>query len=178
MSNDDLIFLNEYSQDWRNMADAEILNIRRVVPKIIIEKIEHIGSTAVPGCAAKPILDIAVQVSSIKNALEAVTPLESLDYIFWKENPDPTHMFFVKGMPPYGKMRTHHVHFFEPERFETHIAFRNLLIQTPDILKDYQILKTELAAKFKYDREAYTTGKSEFIQNALSKLPQYAHWKD
>lgn len=169
MTYDDAIILAEYSLEWPKKASEEISKIKNVVSHSIIEKIEHIGSTAVPGCSAKPIIDIAIEVRSIENAQIAIQPLESMGYIFWNDNPDKSHMFFVKGMPPYGKVRTHHVHFFETERFKKYIQFRDLLIQEPELLKNYQTLKKELAIKYKHDREAYTNNKTEFIQRALTR---------
>lgn len=167
MSADDTIALIPYTSMWPIEAAAEINRIKDVIPSIQILHIEHIGSTSVPGCRAKPIIDIAVEVRSILDGMPAVQALERLNYKFWSENPDKNHLFFVKGMPPYGTGRTHHVHFFKSERFAEHIKFRELLKSSPLVLQEYQDLKTRLAVEHKHDRETYTKLKGRFIDKAL-----------
>ena len=73
-------------------------------------------------------------------------------------------MFFVKGMPPFGERRTHHVHVFDDaaER-KRRIAFRDYLRLHADAAREYAELKRRLAKEFSNDREAYTRGKDEFI---------------
>jgi GrpB-like predicted nucleotidyltransferase (UPF0157 family) len=167
VSADDSIVLEKYSSQWPEMAASEIALIKDRLDSSIIKKIEHVGSTSVPGCLAKPIIDIAIQVSKIEDGKFARASLKSLNYIFWDKNPDPKHLFFVKGMPPFGQGRTHHLHFFEAERFNEHLRFRDLLRNDADTLKEYERLKSELSIAFKHDREAYTKAKGEFIERIL-----------
>ena len=169
MSSDDSIFLSDYLSSWPELAISEIDVIKKALSGISIERIEHIGSTSVPGCRSKPIIDIAIQVHKISEGITAIKPLEHLSYKYWDENPDRLHMFFVKGMPPYGSGRTHHVHFFEAERFLQHLEFRDRLRSDAVLLGEYQKLKNELAVKFKHDREAYTRAKGAFIDDILQK---------
>src|SRR5471032_110049 len=75
--------------------------------------IEHFGSTAVPGLAAKPIIDILVAVRSLAAMGHAEAALAPLGYVFWRDNPKKDRLFFVKGMPPHGTGRSHHVHVAE-----------------------------------------------------------------
>ena len=63
-----------------------------------------------PGLAAKPIIDIVLEVPDRAAWPSLIEPLQRLAYVHWAENPDTTKMFFVKGMPPFGTGRTHHVH--------------------------------------------------------------------
>jgi GrpB-like predicted nucleotidyltransferase (UPF0157 family) len=165
---DDSIVLQIYSPEWPNKAQTEISRILAAIPNNIVRGIAHIGSTSVVGCKAKPIIDIAISVDNIADGLAAVQSLEGLDYLFWSDNPDKTHMFFVKGMPPAGLGRTHHLHFFEKARFDAHIKFREILNSQESILREYQDLKENLAAKYRNDREAYTRLKGEFINKVLS----------
>jgi GrpB-like predicted nucleotidyltransferase (UPF0157 family) len=167
LSADDAITLVEFQKSWALSAVEEIERLKKIIPHDIAERFEHIGSTAVPGCKAKPILDLAVQVKKIENGVKAIEPLASVGYVYWDSNPDKAHMFFVKGLPPYGTGRTHHLHFFERARFAEHLRFRDILRENSAILKNYQDLKTELAAKFRQDREAYTKAKSDFITRTL-----------
>jgi GrpB-like predicted nucleotidyltransferase (UPF0157 family) len=79
-------------------------------------------------------------------------------------------MFFVKGMPPFGTRRTHHVHVRLPRDAEAELAFRDLLRADPALVRRYALLKENLAARFPMDRDAYTEGKSAFVANALGQL--------
>jgi GrpB-like predicted nucleotidyltransferase (UPF0157 family) len=144
---------------------------RNVLGNDLVVEIEHIGSTAVPGMAAKPVIDIMVGVRSLVGAKSAIPALESLGYVYWRENPDPGRMFFVKGMPPYGNQRTHHVHIVEvnSEFWEEHRLFCDYLRRHPEEAKQYETLKRDLAATFRSDREAYTSGKNDYIRAVMSK---------
>jgi GrpB-like predicted nucleotidyltransferase (UPF0157 family) len=83
-------------------------------------------------------------------------------------------MFFAKGMPPLGKKRTHHVHVYElhGERWKRELGFRDYLIAHPQEAQNYQALKRNLALRFRFDREAYTTGKSGYIERVLQKITE------
>lgn len=130
---------------------------------------EHVGSTAVPGLAAKPIIDILVVPPDDAWPREELrAALALLGYVFWEENPDPTHLFFVKGMPPFGDRRTHHVHVRPSAPAQAMLAFRDTLRARPDVAGAYEALKRDLARRFPAGREAYTRGKSEFIRHVLA----------
>ncbi|MCB0350269.1 MAG: GrpB family protein, partial [Bdellovibrionales bacterium] len=120
MNADDLIYLTPYLPQWADMAALEIKQIKNILQDLDIEKIEHIGSTAVPGLASKPVIDIAIKVGRIENGKDAIRPLESFGYLYLAENSDEKHMFFVKGLPPHGDGRTHHLHFYERDWFDRH----------------------------------------------------------
>lgn len=102
-SKKDTIFIVDYNPSWVLLAKKEI-NILKALfsnqPWII--DIQHIGSTAIPDLAAKPIIDIYIGVNSIEEAQNAIDPIEKLGYSYWRDNPNPDKMFFVKGMPPFG----------------------------------------------------------------------------
>jgi GrpB-like predicted nucleotidyltransferase (UPF0157 family) len=169
MSTNDSIILQKYSDEWPKLAAEEIERIRSQLFKSTSWQIEHVGSTSVPGLSAKPIIDLAIQVKTIQEGAVAVDPLESMGYSYWRDNPDIKHMFFVKGLPPQGSGRTHHVHIFESDRFKEYTRFRDALKNNPILAKDYEKLKVELAKKFEFDREAYTKAKSNFIRSVLDK---------
>jgi GrpB-like predicted nucleotidyltransferase (UPF0157 family) len=99
----------------------------------------------------------------------AIPALQKLGYEYWFENPDPKRMFFVKGMPPFGNKRTHHIHIFEYDSgyWRNKIIFRDYLRSHPNVAKDYEKLKNQLAAKHIYDREKYTDEKLDFISRIL-----------
>ncbi len=166
----DHVNIVDYDPEWQALAVAEITQLRATLPPAKIIDIQHVGSTAIPEMAAKPIIDIQIAVPSLEEMkIIAVPALQKLGYEYWEENPDPTRIFFVKGMPPFGEKRTHHVHIVEPT--STHwsgkINFRNYLIAHPDIAKEYQALKIKLAQQHRDDREEYTKAKGEFINRIL-----------
>jgi GrpB-like predicted nucleotidyltransferase (UPF0157 family) len=92
--------------------------------------------------------------------------------VYWAENPKPDRMFFVKGMPPYGERRTHHVHITEPdgEMWQRRLAFRDYLRANPDEAGRYEALKHDLAERYATDREQYTDAKTEYIESVYQKM--------
>lgn len=165
----DDILIQPYNPAWPKLAEAEINTIRRFTNQLPCVSIDHIGSTAVPGLASKPIVDIFIAVKSIREAKQWVKPLEALGYSFWDENPDKTHLRFFKGMPPFGEKRTHHVHIVEStnDTLEQRILFRDILRRNVKIRQEYEVLKIKLSQTNPIDREAYTDSKSEFIESVL-----------
>jgi GrpB-like predicted nucleotidyltransferase (UPF0157 family) len=126
----------------------------------------------VPGLAAKPIIDILIAVRSLAAARDAfVDRLRGLDYVYWAENPKQDRMFFVKGMPPFGAKRSHHVHVTEPQgEMWRRLAFRDYLRAHPQEAETYERLKRRLAAEHQTDREAYTDAKSAYIEGVMRKV--------
>src|SRR5450432_802953 len=122
-------------------------------------RIEHFGSTAIPNLPAKPIIDIFIMVADVSDWPKLVAPLSSLGYIYWAENPRTDRMFFVKGMPPFGRRRSHHVHVRTPADAMAELRFRDWLRKHPDDAARYAKLKYELVERFNSDREAYTESK-------------------
>lgn len=109
----DTIIAEPYNTTWPKLAEAEIKVIKAVASQLPYVSIEHLGSTAVPGLSSKPIIDIFIAIKSIEEANQWIKPLETLAYVFWDKNPGKSHLRFFKGMPPFGKKRTHHVHIVE-----------------------------------------------------------------
>ncbi len=167
----DGIELVPYDPQWPEMAKTEIKILRAALPPNSILDIQHVGSTAIPGILAKPIIDIQIAVASLPAIKKiAIDTLKTLDYQYWAENPDPERMFFVKGMPPFGERRTHHVHIVEPssKHWQGKIRFRDYLIVHPEAVREYEELKKELALQYTQDREKYTEEKSDFVNRILA----------
>lgn len=100
--------------------------------------------TSLPNAMAKPIIDIYIGVNSIDLARQHyVEPIISLNYVYWDKNPNPNKLFFVKGMPPYGEKRTHHIHVVEyaSDYWRDRIAFREYLKLHPREVERYNFLK-------------------------------------
>ena len=175
----DEIALVEYDPRWPEQFAAEAARIRAALGENLVSAVEHFGSTAIPGLSAKPIIDLLVGVRSVAEAREKAVPaLEALGYAFWSDNPNPAHLFFVRGLPPHGP-RTHHIHMVEPETFrdpknETflfwdRLLFRDYLRAHPDEARRYETVKRDLAGRFPDDREAYTNGKTEYVSGVMQK---------
>jgi GrpB-like predicted nucleotidyltransferase (UPF0157 family) len=155
---------------WPAKFEREAARIRAALPAGLIRRIDHIGSTAVSGLAAKPIIDIMLELTDFARAGETIPVLKALGYVFWPDNPDPHHRFFVRGMPPYGTGRTHHVHIYElAAKRERQLRFRDLLRADSQALAAYAALKHRLAAAHRSDREAYTQAKAAFIDDLLAR---------
>jgi GrpB-like predicted nucleotidyltransferase (UPF0157 family) len=169
----DDVRISPYDPVWPALFAAEAERLRGVLDCDRILGIEHFGSTAVPGLAAKPIIDILIAVDSLARAKETMEkPITALGYLYWPENPKPDRMFFVKGMPPYGARRTHHVHITEQngEMWRRRLPFRDYLRMHPSEARRYEALKHELALRFPTDRDAYTDAKTEFIEEIYRRI--------
>lgn len=172
---DDAIELVAYNPTWPTLAAQEIARLQQALPVQHIVDIQHVGSTAIQGLLAKPIIDIQIAVDSLTAIKpQAIAALAQLGYSFWDENPDPTRLFFAKGMPPYGKKREAHVHIVEPEspHWQDKLLFRDYLLTHPEAIEAYTQLKQQLESKYRYDRELYTQSKTAFIQEVLTKARQ------
>ncbi|MEE9101063.1 GrpB family protein [Pseudomonas nitroreducens] len=167
-ADDDRIEVVAADRRWAQRFAEEAEAIRRALqlPNLTIE---HIGSTAVSGLDAKPIIDMLLLPAPGFDRSCLIEPLERLGYQYWRENPRPERMFFVKGMPPFGNGRTHHIHLMEPNEAQRRLLFRDWLRAQPDDARMYAEVKRELACRFPTDREAYTDGKGEVITQILGR---------
>lgn len=164
------IVISDYDPAWPRQYGEEEARLKRRLRDRILQ-IEHIGSTAVPGLGAKPILDILIVVESDAVALSCA-PL--LDLEGYKRIPEIEkkldRYYFEKGDTPPGNV---HVHLFtelaaEPRRL---VGFRDALRADPEVARQYEDLKRELAEKFQFQRFRYSSGKSMFILKVLTRLP-------
>jgi GrpB-like predicted nucleotidyltransferase (UPF0157 family) len=164
----DRVVIAAYDRRWPVLLEREAARIRELLEPDFVTAIEHFGSTAVPGLAAKPIIDLLVGVRSLTQAQQvAVSQLKSLGYDYWYDNPDSQRMFFVKGLPPKGP-RTHHIHMVEPDSLLwERLLFRDYLRQHPEEARRYEGLQYDLARRYATDREAYTSGKAEYIDSVM-----------
>ena len=161
-----------YNSNWKEMYKEESEKIKNILNDIIID-IHHIGSTAIPGIKAKPVIDILVEVKDIEAVDQYNNRMEELGYEVMGEHGIPKRRFFRKGR----NKRTHHIHIFQVgnEEIERHINFKLYLITHPDKAREYSKLKEKLANKYTYDVENYTNGKSDFIKEVGRKAK--LRWK-
>jgi len=132
--------------------------------------IEHIGSTAVPGLAAKPVIDIMIGVGAVADDVPCITPIVHLGYKCMGEFGIPGRLYFRKGKP-----RSHHIHMavHGSDFWRDQTGFRDLLRARPDLANEYAALKRELAARYGADHTGYIDAKTPFIQSALGQaLPR------
>ena len=143
----DPIEIVDYDPRWPALYLEEEAFLRRALAGIPGIRLEHIGSTAVPGLAAKPIIDIMAAVDSREDWPRVLASLQSSGYAHRAYAFDENHWFFVKGMPPYGERRTHQVHLWEfgGTTWLKHLAFRDFLRSHEVETGQYEILKRELA---------------------------------
>jgi GrpB-like predicted nucleotidyltransferase (UPF0157 family) len=157
-----------YDPIWPKVFAQERLHLQSCLPTDLIKRVEHFGSTAVPGLPSKPIVDILVEVTSLDKTREIIAPIleaQGYDYFWrpsWGEDTPPYYAWFIKR-DQNGK-RTHHIHMVEAE-FEhwNRLLFRDYLIDHPDVAQEYARLKEKLSETNKGDRVAYTQAKSDFI---------------
>jgi GrpB-like predicted nucleotidyltransferase (UPF0157 family) len=171
----DEIKIVEYDPRWPGQFDQEAERLRASLPEGALTRVEHFGSTAVPGLAAKPVIDILVGVRSLAEARNTVVPaLEPLGYAFWYDNPRMDRLFFVRGLPPNGP-RTHHVHVIEDGSPDwERLLFRDYLRAYPDERDRYARLKRDLAERHRDDREAYTEAKGAYVREVTERARREA----
>jgi GrpB-like predicted nucleotidyltransferase (UPF0157 family) len=146
---------------WPARFEMERQALTQALGPWLTGPVEHIGSTAVSGLPAKPVIDIMAGVSSLDASRPAIDAAAALGYCYYPYRPDSEH-WFCKPSPAF---RTHHLHLvpFGSEQWRGAIAFRDYLRAHPADAADYAALKMELAQRFRNDREAYTQAKSAFI---------------
>jgi GrpB-like predicted nucleotidyltransferase (UPF0157 family) len=158
----------DYDPRWPVLFDEEAMRLRAALDPSLIVGLEHFGSTAIPGLSAKPIIDILIAVRSLAAAQASF--VGALREVYWADNPKKDRMFFVKGMPPFGSRRSHHVHVTETHgEMWQRLAFRDYLRAHPEEAETYERLKRRLAAEHQTDREAYTDAKSAYVESVMRK---------
>jgi len=157
----------EYDPSWPERFEAERRVIETTLRAWITGGVHHIGSTAVPGLAAKPTIDIMVGVTALEPARPCIDLLAKIGYLYWPYRPDVEH-WFCKPSPA---RRTYHLHVMEHDGAEwrARLAFRDFLRTHPETAAEYEALKRGLARLHEHDREAYTDGKGGLIRSVLSR---------
>lgn len=162
------VCLAAYDSQWAEKFAAERDRLMDLLPGRFLA-IEHVGSTAVPGLSAKPIIDILAGVHSLCEADALLWPLCLQDYVTSAEFNATLQdrrwlMRHAKGK------RTHHLHLvvYSGEQWTQHLQFRDMLRSDTFIRKRYEQLKQELAERYRHDREAYTSTKAAFINEILT----------
>lgn len=162
------IVLAPPSTKYRQLFEEERLRVALALGRLPAA-IEHIGSTALQGIAAKPIVDILIGLRELPLS-RAIEPICGLGYEHATGAGSDDRLVFVRGTP-----RAFHVHvvLFDAPEWRRHIIFRDWLNLHPAMAKEYEALKVDLAERFANDRAAYTEGKTAFVERALAEAARF-----
>ena len=167
------VLIVDYDPSWPLIFEAE----RRYVIAAVdgrISTVVHIGSTAVPGLCAKPIVDIMAGVPGSREAEGLLPPLAGLGYDDVTKIDDGVEWFYCLGKAPEkpsDTMRYFHLHLVREgsDDWNRHINFRDYLRLHPETAADYCTLKRRNAERFRDQRELYTESKTRFIREVEAK---------
>jgi GrpB-like predicted nucleotidyltransferase (UPF0157 family) len=157
----------EYNSSWPLLFAQERDALLRTLASWLAGPIEHIGSTAIPGLGAKPVVDIMAAVASLEASRPAIEAAAEIGYCYFPYRAESEH-WFCKPSPMF---RTHHLHLVPigSRQWLDAMAFRDYLRAHPAVAADYETLKRQLAHDFHFDREGYTDAKRPFIDR-ITKL--------
>ncbi len=157
------IVIVDYDANWSSQYEQEKSRILDALSDTVTD-IQHIGSTSVPGLAAKPIIDIILGLEKIPPLSNQIVSLEALGYFYYGEFGIPGRHYFRRGMP-----RTHQIHAVQKNSdfWQRHILFRDFLRSHPQAAQQYETLKRKLAAEFRNDRDRYSDSKTPLIEQLL-----------
>jgi GrpB-like predicted nucleotidyltransferase (UPF0157 family) len=167
------VVIVDYDPTWPQQFEAErdamVAALGDAMDGVL--SVDHVGSTSIPRCPAKPIIDILIGVRELADGVRCITPMVTLGYECVGEFGIPGRIYFRKGVP-----RSHHVHLVEhgSDVWGRTLGFRDALRARPELVEQYANLKRELAARFGSDREGYTEAKSPFVKGVLAE----AGWPD
>jgi len=166
------VVIADYDPRWAAMYAEESARIQKAIGEWL-SGIEHVGSTSVPGLAAKPVVDLMPGLRSLGDAPHVISAMEELGYQYFPEYEDelPERRYFVRPPGPANRhRRLFHIHAVETTTafWRRHLAFRDHLRAHPDVAGEYAALKRRLAAEYGSDREGYTEAKTEFIRRIES----------
>jgi GrpB-like predicted nucleotidyltransferase (UPF0157 family) len=164
------VIVSPYSTDWPNIYhNLEDDLISLFAPTTIA--VEHIGSTSVPGLAAKPVIDVLIGAASLNDIESKISLLSKhgYEYVSKYEKEIPERRYFVKS--PAGSLRVH-IHAVElgSRIWQEHLAFRDALRNDLSLLEQYQSLKLQLAKQFVNNKSAYSAAKNPFIESVLAAI--------
>src|SRR5215213_7840182 len=155
-----------YDPAWPSKFEEERAVLEGLLAHWKVADIEHVGSTAVPGLAAKPVIDIMVPVESLEASRGSIEAASRAGYMYWPYKADVMHWF----CKPSAALRTHHLHIvpFESSLWFDRLRFRDALRSDSGLAERYAELKLHLAGRYRHDREAYTEGKAGFVMTVLA----------
>ncbi|NHJ84923.1 MAG: GrpB family protein [Asgard group archaeon] len=167
------IIIEEYNPEWVVIYAQEAKMIKEILKNRLID-IQHIGSTAIPEIAAKPVIDMMIGLKSLENAPECIELLVKNGYCYIQRHEAiiPDRRFLRK---PSEGLRKFHIHMVEYDGrlWREYISFRDYLRENDNIREEYEQLKKELAAKFKADRGSYVDGKDAYVKRIIEQAMKF-----
>jgi GrpB-like predicted nucleotidyltransferase (UPF0157 family) len=159
------IHIVPYDEFWPTRFNQERAILKTALVHWLTGTIEHVGSTAVPGLAAKPVIDIMVGVENLESSRPAIPALSDIGYCYFPYRVESMH-WFCKPSPSF---RTHHLHLvpFQSSLWLERLAFRDYLRTHTEAAREYAELKYRLAEQYRFDREAYTEAKTLFVERII-----------
>lgn len=160
--------LSDYQHEWPDLFEREKSVLLDKLGPWLQGPIEHVGSTAVPGLKAKPIIDIMAGVKNLDSSVGAIDVLQKNGYCYYPYKAEVMH-WFCKPTPEY---RTHHLHLvpYDSPLWRERIKFRDILRNNEQVAEKYEQLKVSLARDLTDDRERYTELKWPFIEGVLREF--------
>src|ERR1051325_2690761 len=160
------VVLAAYDTLWPREFEAELARIEAACAGLPL-RVEHIGSTSIPGLSAKPVIDILAGCPPRADRTPYIAALRQLGYEHRGNNGIPGRNYFVRGTP-----RSHHVHLvgWSSGLWRDHVLFRDYLRANPEAAREYEALKRQLAITFADDRLAYSEAKGPFIRAVLRQV--------
>ncbi len=164
--------IEPHRNSWSRDFEIEAAKVQEALGPSL-NALHHIGSTAIPGIYAKPIIDILADVTSLEAVDGRLHEMQPLGYESLGEFGIPARRYFRKNDS--SGMRTHQIHAFvhQSPHIDRHLAFRDYLIAHPDKAQSYSELKRGLVQTCNGDFEAYMDGKDAFIKNIECEA---LHW--
>jgi GrpB-like predicted nucleotidyltransferase (UPF0157 family) len=161
------VVIDGYDAAWPDRFAEQQGALTELLAPWLAGPVEHVGSTAVPGLRAKPIIDMLAPVRSLPEARAAVPLLARHDWLFWPEDPGSTYrLWFLRPTPA---SRTHHLQVIEHD--DPHalalLGFRDALRADTRLCREYGELKEALAREHRGNRNAYTNAKADFVASVL-----------
>jgi GrpB-like predicted nucleotidyltransferase (UPF0157 family) len=169
---DPAIRIVDHDPRWPLLAQEELRRVADALGDRAV-RLEHVGSTSVPGLGAKPIIDMQVSVADIERLDDYVGPLEALGYLFAPDPAFPDYHYFAK---PHARPRTHHLHVCQAgsQQELRHLAVRDYLRAHAHEAAEYEALKRALVRDHPQDRLAYVAGKDGYMLDLEARAMRWA----
>jgi GrpB-like predicted nucleotidyltransferase (UPF0157 family) len=162
-----------YDPDWASSFERERVRLTPILQPYLVQPLEHIGSTSVPGLVAKPIIDMVAVVEDISPVGAEEGSLRRIGWLFAPEPTDETERR-LSLCTPSRELRTHHLHVVEESfsGWRDWLAFRDYLRKNPDVAQEYGELKTRLSIEHganPNERDGYRAGKAGWVTTVTAR---------
>jgi GrpB-like predicted nucleotidyltransferase (UPF0157 family) len=164
---DQRVEVADYDPAWAGRFAEQRSAVEELLESWLSGPVEHIGSTAVPGLRAKPVIDMLAPVVSLAQARGAIPVLADAGWVFWPEDPCGHYRLWL--LRPRPEARTHHLQVMEGEdpHVRAVLAFRDALRADAGLRQEYASLKEQLSEQHRESRNAYTNAKGAFVERVL-----------